>query len=168
MHVIACITRILCIHAVCRSQQYLNPPPPRVNPPMSEKFSNPPRPSRPPPPQLPDGWVAIWDDEYQRYYYANKVTKTTQWELPTTPATPKLPARSPPASPPVYAQTSPNVQYQTVPVQVQTVPVQTIPVQTVPVQTVPTQRYGQQRSSGPGLMTGLVVGSLIGRRRRRR
>lgn len=177
-----CITPFCSLrHAVCRSRRYLRgrrpPLTASIQHPMSEKPQHPPRPSRPPPPALPEGWVAIWDEEYSRYYYANKVTKTTQWEVPTTPATtPKVP-------PPSYGHheqnTSPVATRQqhvvhAVPVQtipVQTVPVQTVPVQAVPVQTVPAQRYQtvpQRSSGGSGLMTGLVVGSLLGSRRRRR
>lgn len=38
--------------------------------------------------QLPDGWVARFDPKTNRTYYANLVTKTTQWEYPTAPAQP--------------------------------------------------------------------------------
>ena len=42
----------------------------------------------PPPPQLPAGWKAIWNDQYQAWFYANTVTKETTWEKPTEPAYP--------------------------------------------------------------------------------
>ncbi|KAL0145322.1 hypothetical protein V8B55DRAFT_1460610 [Mucor lusitanicus] len=36
-----------------------------------------------PPPQLPPGWIALWDETTQRYYYVEQATGTTQWELPS-------------------------------------------------------------------------------------
>ncbi|KAI8642867.1 hypothetical protein BD408DRAFT_415758 [Parasitella parasitica] len=37
----------------------------------------------PPPPQLPPGWIALWDETTQRYYYVDQATGTTQWEIPS-------------------------------------------------------------------------------------
>ena len=48
-------------------------------------------------PSVPEGWEVRVDEKSGRYYYANLITKTTQWELPTTPATP-------PSSPPQQQQ----------------------------------------------------------------
>ncbi|KAG1137534.1 hypothetical protein G6F37_011149 [Rhizopus arrhizus] len=39
-----------------------------------------------PPPQLPAGWIALWDESSQRYYYLEQATGRTQWELPTQPS----------------------------------------------------------------------------------
>ncbi|KAG2194393.1 hypothetical protein INT47_006708, partial [Mucor saturninus] len=38
------------------------------------------------PPQLPPGWIALWDESAQRYYYVEQATGTTQWEVPTAPS----------------------------------------------------------------------------------
>lgn len=35
-----------------------------------------------PPPQVPPGWVAVWDESAQRYYFVNEATGASQWELP--------------------------------------------------------------------------------------
>ncbi|KAI7905712.1 uncharacterized protein BX663DRAFT_500641 [Cokeromyces recurvatus] len=35
------------------------------------------------PPTLPPGWIALWDETSQRYYYLEQSTGTTQWEIPT-------------------------------------------------------------------------------------
>ncbi|ORZ15742.1 hypothetical protein BCR42DRAFT_42182 [Absidia repens] len=36
----------------------------------------------PPPPQVPDGWLALWDETSQRYYFVNQATGVTQWDHP--------------------------------------------------------------------------------------
>ncbi|KAH8556549.1 hypothetical protein BGW37DRAFT_17325 [Umbelopsis sp. PMI_123] len=41
--------------------------------------------NQPPPPPLPAGWIAQWDPTQGRYFYANTVTGTTQWEIPAEP-----------------------------------------------------------------------------------
>ncbi|KAI7870577.1 hypothetical protein BDF14DRAFT_1488818 [Spinellus fusiger] len=33
-------------------------------------------------PPLPEGWVALWDQNAQRYYYLETATGKTQWEVP--------------------------------------------------------------------------------------
>lgn len=116
------------------------------------------KPSRPPPPFLPDGWIAIWDEQEQRYYYANQVTRTTQWEVPTAPAAPRPPPQGSPIQLPVSQRLGVSQQ---VPVDQQ---YQTVIVQQPPV-AVPMQTRGR---GGAGLATGLLVGSMLGRRRRRR
>ncbi|KAI8086992.1 uncharacterized protein B0P05DRAFT_533227, partial [Gilbertella persicaria] len=40
--------------------------------------------NRPQPPSLPLGWIALWDEASQRYYYVEQATGTTQWEIPTS------------------------------------------------------------------------------------
>ncbi|CAK7266858.1 hypothetical protein SEPCBS57363_002304 [Sporothrix epigloea] len=44
-------------------------------------------PSGPPPPRVPEGWVARWNDQYKEWFYVNTVTKKSQWDKPTAPAT---------------------------------------------------------------------------------
>ena len=34
------------------------------------------------PPQVPDGWVAKFDDEYSTWYYVDLKTKKSQWDAP--------------------------------------------------------------------------------------
>ncbi|KAL2797399.1 hypothetical protein BJX66DRAFT_335016 [Aspergillus keveii] len=41
------------------------------------------RPVGPPPPLLPEGWVQVWDEEYQRAFFVNCATAAAQWEDPT-------------------------------------------------------------------------------------
>ncbi|ODV63937.1 WW domain-containing protein ASCRUDRAFT_67990 [Ascoidea rubescens DSM 1968] len=122
------------------------------------------RPSQPPPPSIPDGWLAVWDEEYQCYFYVNKYTNESTWELPT---------RVPPQHPPqTQTRSQSQEQYypantqqvQQIPQQVQQVPqqVQQQPqVQTTPVQTGPSK--GSMVAAGAGLF---ALGSLSGRRRR--
>ncbi|KAI0154359.1 hypothetical protein GGR57DRAFT_466827 [Xylariaceae sp. FL1272] len=43
-------------------------------------------PSGPPPPKVPEGWVARWNDQYKEWFYVNTFTKKSQWEKPTAPA----------------------------------------------------------------------------------
>ncbi|KAI8881234.1 hypothetical protein K501DRAFT_334875 [Backusella circina FSU 941] len=35
------------------------------------------------PPSLPPGWIALWDETSQRYYYLEQATGLTQWDVPT-------------------------------------------------------------------------------------
>ena len=56
---------------------------------------------QPPAEQLPAGWVALLDPTSGRTYYANQVTKTTQWDKPQAPA-------APPAQPTATATAKPN------------------------------------------------------------
>lgn len=151
------------------------------------------RPSRPPPPTLPAGWVARWDETYQRYYYANTLSGDSQWEVPDAPAT-KGPA--PPAAPPSYLsnaeaqqtqqyiqpvqaqaqpvqQAQPQVQYVQASqpqVQYQQAPPQQIIIQQSPQPTghhqdVHVVETRQSSGVGRGIVTGMVVGSVLGRRR---
>ncbi|TID13324.1 hypothetical protein E2P81_ATG09964 [Venturia nashicola] len=41
----------------------------------------------PPPPHVPEGWKAVWNEQYSEYFYVNLLTKKSQWELPEAPAT---------------------------------------------------------------------------------
>ena len=40
-------------------------------------------PQGPPPPQLPDGWKAVWNPQYEQWFYVNLQTKASQWDKPT-------------------------------------------------------------------------------------
>lgn len=44
-----------------------------------EDFAPPPG---PPPPIMPEGWIARFDDKYQRFFYVNLATKQSQWDKP--------------------------------------------------------------------------------------
>jgi hypothetical protein len=38
------------------------------------------------PPKVPEGWIAQWDASGGKYYYVNRYTGVSQWEIPTEPA----------------------------------------------------------------------------------
>lgn len=42
-------------------------------------------PSGPPPPKVPEGWKAVWNEQYSEWFYVNLQTKQSQWEKPTDP-----------------------------------------------------------------------------------
>lgn len=50
-------------------------------------------------PNVPDGWKAIFDEEYKTWYYVDLKTKQSQWEPP------KGTGFSRPAAPPPYEET---------------------------------------------------------------
>src|SRR6266498_2053869 len=58
-------------------------------------------PSGPPPPKVPEGWVARWNDHYKEWFYVNLHTKKSQWDKPTEPAQP-LEETGPEGAPPSY------------------------------------------------------------------
>lgn len=58
-------------------------------------------PSGPPPPKVPEGWKAQWNEQYKEWFYVNIHTKQSTWERPTSPAYP-TPAGAPPGPPPSY------------------------------------------------------------------
>jgi len=43
-------------------------------------------PQGPPPPKVPEGWVARWNENYKEWFYVNTYTKKSQWDKPTEPA----------------------------------------------------------------------------------
>lgn len=45
-------------------------------------------PTGPPPPRVPEGWKAIWNAQYNEYFYVNIYTKQSTWEKPTEPVYP--------------------------------------------------------------------------------
>ncbi|KAJ3308270.1 hypothetical protein HDV04_001501 [Boothiomyces sp. JEL0838] len=61
---------------------------------------------------LPPGYIAQWDQNYQRYYFVNTKTGISSWDDPRGPITsyqPTLQANATP--PPPYAPTIQNPQY---------------------------------------------------------
>ncbi|KAI4171243.1 MAG: hypothetical protein LQ343_004449 [Gyalolechia ehrenbergii] len=67
-------------------------------------------PSGPPPPRVPEGWKAQWNEQYQEWFYVNLHTKVSQWELPTQPAYPSSPTGAPSGPPPTYTGSGPSLQ----------------------------------------------------------
>ncbi|KAH6885930.1 hypothetical protein B0T10DRAFT_462175 [Thelonectria olida] len=62
-------------------------------------------PTGPPPPrapEVPEGWVARWNDQYKEWFYVNIHTKVSQWNKPTAPAYPAGES-APNGPPPGYA-----------------------------------------------------------------
>lgn len=54
-------------------------------------------PSGPPPPKVPEGWKAVWNDQYKEWFYVNLHTKQSQWDKPVAPATVSGDSAGPPA-----------------------------------------------------------------------
>lgn len=72
-------------HGQYPPQHHSSPPPHNQYPPPAGQFSpqhHPPPPGAPPPPQVPHPWVAIWSPRDNRYYFENRETRQTTWELP--------------------------------------------------------------------------------------
>ncbi|KAF1961136.1 hypothetical protein CC80DRAFT_488483 [Byssothecium circinans] len=57
-------------------------------------------PAGPPPPEVPEGWKAVWNEQYSEWFYVNVYTKKSQWEIPTQPIYPL--GEAPPDGPPPY------------------------------------------------------------------
>ncbi|KAJ5235531.1 uncharacterized protein N7469_004699 [Penicillium citrinum] len=38
-----------------------------------------------PPPQLPDGWLPQWEGVQRKWYFVQRATGKSQWEIPTEP-----------------------------------------------------------------------------------
>lgn len=55
-------------------------------------------PTGPPPPKVPAGYKAVWNDQYKEWFYVNIYTKKSQWNKPTEPIYP--PDEEAPAGPP--------------------------------------------------------------------
>jgi hypothetical protein len=53
-----------------------------------------------PPPKVPDGWQAKYNDKYSEWFYINTVTKKSQWDKPTEPVYPPQTDGAPEAPPP--------------------------------------------------------------------
>ncbi|ODV76887.1 uncharacterized protein CANTADRAFT_8466 [Suhomyces tanzawaensis NRRL Y-17324] len=105
------------------------------------------KPSRPPPPPLPPGWVAQWDDEYQRYFFVDTATGKSQWEPPKI-----THSQHPPSYEESYRQPSQRQTQQ--PVQ------QSSRSQGQQVQHGSIPQQSQRRSSGMG--TAIATGAAIG------
>ncbi|KAL7934244.1 hypothetical protein V8C35DRAFT_279999 [Trichoderma chlorosporum] len=90
------------------SQPYQSPPPPgsgqqgqygyhsanRDDAPPAQFIASPPLPTYQPPsdkPPIPQGWIPLFDQSRQRWYYANKETGAVQWEAPGYVAPPQRP-----------------------------------------------------------------------------
>ncbi|KAJ8061809.1 hypothetical protein OCU04_009602 [Sclerotinia nivalis] len=56
-------------------------------------------PTGPPPPKVPAGYKAVWNDQYKEWFYVNIYTKKSTWDKPTEPVYPSddgAPACPPP------------------------------------------------------------------------
>jgi len=58
-------------------------------------------PTGPPPPKVPEGWKAVWNSQYNEWFYVNTYTKKSQWDKPTEPVY-ASPDGAPPGAPPGY------------------------------------------------------------------
>lgn len=64
-----------------------------------------------PPPEVPAGWQAVWNDEHKEWFYANIHTSQTTWDRPTDAAVPSYNALklvADPSSPPVPVNGGPG------------------------------------------------------------
>jgi len=71
---------------------------------MADAFAPP---SGPPPPKVPAGWKAQWNDQYKEWFYVNIYTKKSQWDRPTEPIYPPAEDGAPDGPPPGYANPQP-------------------------------------------------------------
>lgn len=62
-------------------------------------------PPGPPPPKVPEGYKAVWNDQYKEWFFVNIYTKQSQWEKPTEPVYPSQ-DNAPPGAPPGYDSSS--------------------------------------------------------------
>jgi len=58
-------------------------------------------PTGPPPPKVPAGYKAVWNDQYKEWFYVNIYTKKSQWNKPTEPIYPPD-EEAPGGPPPLY------------------------------------------------------------------
>lgn len=58
-------------------------------------------PPGPPPPKVPEGYKAVWNEQYKEWFFVNIYTKQSQWEKPTEPVYPSHDS-APPGAPPGY------------------------------------------------------------------
>ncbi|KOC17969.1 WW domain protein [Aspergillus flavus AF70] len=63
-------------------------------------------PPGPPPPAVPEGWKAQFDDRYKQWFFVNLRTGKSQWESPQGPAQEELHA-PPSEAPPSYEESGP-------------------------------------------------------------
>lgn len=116
-------------------------------------------------PIVPQGWDAVWDEQYQEWYYVHLASGKSQWEAPEGTS---FPAAPPPGGPPPRQQQQQQQVHQTT----ERVIVEKQPIIIQQEAPQPQTQYVQQQQptrSGPGMGTGLllgaVVGSAMGRRR---
>ncbi|KIX09031.1 uncharacterized protein Z518_00109 [Rhinocladiella mackenziei CBS 650.93] len=64
-------------------------------------------PAGPPPPKVPEGWKAVFNEQYKEWFYVNLHTKQSTWEKPTGPA-PRPDEDAPPGAPPPSYSSGPN------------------------------------------------------------
>ncbi|OGM43554.1 WW domain protein [Aspergillus bombycis] len=64
-------------------------------------------PPGPPPPAVPEGWKAQFDDRYKQWFFVNLRTGKSQWESPQGPAQEELHA-PPSEAPPSYEESGPT------------------------------------------------------------
>ncbi|KAJ3319983.1 hypothetical protein HDV06_005801 [Boothiomyces sp. JEL0866] len=131
---------------------------------------------------LPDGFIAQWNQQYQRNFYVNTKTGQSQWEDPRTQFA--LPMNPPPgapsdkgigaqAPPPYPGQAGPNYQYQSPSYQNQSQPqqygqppqqYQQYPAQQQPQQqsTLANAMHNPMATGFAGAAAGLLGGVLLG------
>ncbi len=63
-------------------------------------------PPGPPPPKVPEGWKAVYNEQYKEWFYVNTYTKTSQWDRPTSPVYPNSADAPPSGAPPGYDHSS--------------------------------------------------------------
>ncbi|KAI9699406.1 MAG: hypothetical protein M1836_003017 [Candelina mexicana] len=66
---------------------------------MADDFAPPPG---PPPPKVPEGWKAVYNTQYNEWFYVNIYTKVSQWDKPTSPVYPSSDHSAPSGPPPGY------------------------------------------------------------------
>lgn len=75
--------------------------PPPVSPPPNPTSNSKLTPQGPPPPKVPEGWKAVWNDQYHEWFFVNIYTKQSTWEKPTSAVYPS--GEAPPGgAPPAY------------------------------------------------------------------
>ncbi|KAH6621297.1 hypothetical protein B0J18DRAFT_222821 [Chaetomium sp. MPI-SDFR-AT-0129] len=60
-------------------------------------------PPGPPPPKVPEGWTARYNEQYKEWFYVNLYTKKSQWDKPTEPAPRPNDDGAPAGPPPSYS-----------------------------------------------------------------
>ncbi|GKZ60569.1 hypothetical protein BDQ94DRAFT_170827 [Aspergillus welwitschiae] len=65
-------------------------------------------PSGPPPPSVPEGWKAQFDDRYKQWFYVDLRTGRSQWERPEGPTYMEDSQRPPSGPPPSYDASGPG------------------------------------------------------------
>ena len=65
-------------------------------------------PPGPPPPRVPEGWKAVWNEQYREWFYVNIYTKQSQWDKPAEPqySVNASPPGASPGAPPGYNYSS--------------------------------------------------------------